>query len=563
MIWLQKYGLYTVAVIGMLVMSACSKDSMTHINYNNVTTGRMDLAGAVSIGLKADDGDTRAIDGYFKSGLYKIDADGNITMVGLFVSVFVTEDEEDDVISEHQEPLRVVPKQVFPASEGFFIASECEYYDKDDDKVNVPYENLLVRKSDGKIWGIDDIISYFISSDGLRTQEGRFKYENGTLYFCSSKYADSQGHVYRFNLDTNIPSFEQITKDRETFADTFHIADDGVVFSWLNTSGQSTSGLNLSWPYAGWQNIEYVQENKRTPEYYHFLNNENEISGIDWEIVIPADLIMNFISDEYKEQYEFLEFRLYIGKCIMEFAAINNRPVAFPIYGDDTYGHCMYVKYHKNGDNTDRYEDLEHFIGKEQYREVEQAAKSYALANGFMPFGYLDINYNETPLSATFGDFHKVQTSFNLNEHDITPESCDVYEGNRYSVVFYNNHYVYRIDHTTGESKFLKTTDTPFGDDSGLTFFYSDKLWNYGRAEGNHISWFDLKSLQEGRIDFTVNVPDYQRYNYKFEDGNLIFEGKNPVTGNTEYLYIDILTGNARTQEVAPGMTFQTLISLN
>lgn len=565
---IKNYMFGTIAFIGLLWMQACSDSSMGRIDYSKVTTGRMDLKGAVAVGLKTDNSGTRATDGVYKSGLYKIDDDGNITVVGLFVSI-----NEDDSEYEHQEPLRVVPKNTYAASNSYFIASECEYFDKDDDAVYVPYKYLLVRKSDGKIWGIDDIYEYLFDSDGI---DGRFKIEKGTLYFCDNGFK-GLGTVYRFNLDTDIPSFEQVTKDKDTFADTFHIADDGVVFSYNNTHSDSfsTSGLSLSWPNAGWQLMKPYYKNTHTPEYIRFLENTN-ISSIDWEIVIPSSLIIDLISDELRKKYEFIEFRLFINSCDMEFSTINNRPIAFPSY--DLAEDCLYVKYRKSDTDRDLYEFLYRFIKDASTRdEAKKRAVSYGLANGLMRRGYCEITYNATPLSAEFGNFHEIQSE--LTEEDVCNKfsgKCNTYEGKDYTLVVYNGHEVSRIDHNSGESKFLKKTENRFGYDrhddtllsSDIFFTYSGKLWNYAPrftySDDYNIAWFDPETLEEGRVKFSIDVPEYMNpFLSKFENGNLVFEGKNPKTGNMEYLYMDIFTGNARLQEIAPDMVFKTLIELN
>lgn len=568
---IKNYMFGTIAFIGLLLMQACSDDSMGRIDYSKVTTGRMDLKGAVAVGLKTDNSGTRATDGVYKSGLYKIDDDGNITVVGLFVSV-----NDDESEYEHQEPLRVVPTQIFTASNRYFIASECEYLDKDDDSVYVPYKYLLVRKSDGKIWGIDDIYEYLFDSDGI---DGRFKIEKGTLYFCDNGY-NGLGTVYRFNLDTDIPSFEQVTKDKDTFADTFHIADDGMVFSYNNfhSDSFSTSGLSLSWPNAGWQLMKPYYENSHTPDHYHFLENKN-ILGIDWEIVIPTSLIIDLIPDELRKEYEFIEFRLFIGSCTMEFSAINNRPIALPSYNvTDDHGECLYSKYHEFDDDYDHYEYLYRLIkDPTKQEEARKRALSYALTNGFMPAGYWEITYNATPLSAEFGNFHEIQSG--ITEEDVcnkVPGKCNAYEDKDYTLVVYNGHEVSRIDHNSGESKFLKKTENRFGYDrhddillsADIFFTYSGRLWNYSPSstfyDDYNIAWFDPETLEEGRVKFSIDVPEYMNpFLSKFENGNLVFEGKNPKTGNMEYLYMDIFTGNARLQEIAPDMVFKTLIELN
>ncbi|MBD5240789.1 MAG: hypothetical protein HDS59_01750, partial [Barnesiella sp.] len=69
-----------IAFMGLCVATSCSDNGpdghSSKTDYNKLRIGRMDLSGAVSVGLK--NGNSRAIDGeYLSSGMYKIDADGN------------------------------------------------------------------------------------------------------------------------------------------------------------------------------------------------------------------------------------------------------------------------------------------------------------------------------------------------------------------------------------------------------------------------------------------------------------------------------------------------------
>lgn len=74
--------------VAILMMSGCSSDDGPKgpkIDYSQLRLGHMDLSGAVSIGLEDNNGSSRAIDGeYLSAGLYKVDAQGNISAVGVY-----------------------------------------------------------------------------------------------------------------------------------------------------------------------------------------------------------------------------------------------------------------------------------------------------------------------------------------------------------------------------------------------------------------------------------------------------------------------------------------------
>ena len=114
---------------------------------------------------------SRAIDGEFLSaGLYKIDAAGNITAVG----VYFTTDTLGKQTGARRKTKSSASQKIFDLSENYIYLMHCDYYDSDGDHVedrweydyddnsylvkqDVPYKDLLVRKSDGKIWCIDNI----------------------------------------------------------------------------------------------------------------------------------------------------------------------------------------------------------------------------------------------------------------------------------------------------------------------------------------------------------------------------------------------------------------------
>lgn len=156
-----------MVITSVALTTSCSEESIGRVNYDQTASARMDLTGAVSIGVSQGKSQTRAIDGeYLSAGMYKIDANGDIHAVAVYFS--------DK--SQHEEIVRVAPHGLESITENYMIAVECDYYDSDNDliqdlwiddgeddvkiiKKDIPYKNLLIRKSDGKIWCIDNIIS--------------------------------------------------------------------------------------------------------------------------------------------------------------------------------------------------------------------------------------------------------------------------------------------------------------------------------------------------------------------------------------------------------------------
>lgn len=165
-----RITLASALAFAMLFLCGCSNDepNASRVDYGRLRLGKMDLSGAVSIGLKGQGAMSRAIDGEFLSaGMYKIDAAGNISAV----CVYFTTDTLGKRL-EHEEILRVAPGRLFDLTKNYMLAVRCTYYDCDGDIVSdkteyndeaddddymhliiqdVPYKNLLVGKSDGKI----------------------------------------------------------------------------------------------------------------------------------------------------------------------------------------------------------------------------------------------------------------------------------------------------------------------------------------------------------------------------------------------------------------------------
>ena len=251
--------------MGLCVATSCSDNGpdghSSKTDYNKLRIGRMDLSGAVSVGLK--NGNSRAIDGeYLSSGMYKIDADGNITAVAVYFST--------DTLGnrlEHEEKLRIVPKNLFNISDNYLMVTDCSYYDSDGDKVSdkweynedtdegkwirqdVPYKHLLVRKSDGKIWCVDNISETILS--GSSKLAGKFVESNsGDLYFIKKA-------AFKFNFTNDSASFEQITTGYGaiSYPDDIIVTDNGIVGEFDNISNE-WARIYFGWPHSGFTEFD-------------------------------------------------------------------------------------------------------------------------------------------------------------------------------------------------------------------------------------------------------------------------------------------------------------------
>ncbi|MDE7369817.1 MAG: hypothetical protein K2N08_08645, partial [Muribaculaceae bacterium] len=340
-----------IALIGLFITTGCSDKGdgpdMPEVNYNKLKIGRMDLSGAVSVGLKTGDS-SRAIEGeYLSSGMYKIDANGNISAV----AVYFTTDTLGNRL-EHEEKLRIVPEELFNLTKNYLLVVDCSYYDRDGDEVSdkweyneeneegrwikqdVPYKHLLVRKSDGKIWCVDNIKDEILEHYFAWKLKGNFVESNrGDLYFIDRA-------AYKFNLSSDDASFEQITTGDgvdNLFNDAheYIVTDNGII-------GQ-TDGYNVyfGYPHSGFTTIDRWDLFKKTrvnfPEEIPVEGLEiGEYSDFKWKLsdYLSYDDFVSTILDENSfylitwQSYELLckyksDYKCFYTKDISERKNLN------------------------------------------------------------------------------------------------------------------------------------------------------------------------------------------------------------------------------------------------
>lgn len=541
-------------ILALLFMYGCSNDDPAlKTDYGKLRIGRMDLSGAVSIGLKGQSNSSRAIDGeYLSAGLYKVDASGNISAVG----VYFTTDTLGNRL-EHEETLRIVPKHLFDLTDNYMLVVMCDYYDSDGDlvgdhsytdnndvdhyiKQDVPYKDLLVRKSDGKIWCVDNIsdILYWCHCLDLPEEEfglrGKFKEDShGSLYY-------RKGYVYKFNLQESSSSFEQITSSW-TFVDWF-IADNGVI--WSPVMGGSDAYrhfslyMKLLWPHSGFQLIE----NRDTREFV--LSNAD--STIEYSIDIP-DI-------EYEGKiYSDLDITTeYSGDCVFSY---EYQPYCL------VYNHTFINKYKALSDDVNQY-------------IIENVKSLWPV-----PFRLFKLDIGNTPghvkLLNENIDWNDYPNNLPFPFYNYYGSIGSVYEGDGYVLFTYlikehrnsdnSQCWIARLDWTDKKLSFIKRTPYPINFLHSIS--YDGKVWVIKDSIDNFGAyWFDPISLEDGFVKFNVAIPSYidMRVSKEmYNNGKITYSGQDPFTGNHVKIVIDITTGEAVTDTQDPEMLFETLINLN
>ena len=516
--YLKLIGAFFMS-LGALTLGGCSDDGVKNsFDYTQALPGRMDLTGAVSIGVKRYTGgnDSRAINGeYSSAGLYKVDAAGNISAVG----VYFTTDKSGNRL-EHEEYLRVVPLLICDLTDNYMIAFGCYYYDKDgeiiddgyDDKKdcairrNVPYERLLVRKSDGKIWSVDNIF-YSANNLGVFAEDSK-----GTLYRLYD------GHVYKFNLDTYSPSYEQISKSPE-----FKLCSDLLVFdNGVYVSYRVDSHGTFGWPNSGFQKIE------------------------------EAGTWPNFVYDGHLNKVGFdgnIGRRYNYGKNLF---SLNGQFYAATGESVDVSVENQGVVFHSDKSIVDELNNEIGALGKYTVGDAPGSAKLEkinTLPISEMPSALKDHNNTES----LYRDYFKYK-------YDIK----SVFAGDGYALFSdkEDKSTLTLFDPVKGTWQWLGQLDMKIDFDRSIE--YNNKVWNITNSPFG-AKWFDLSTFETGSVQFDTTFPSFMYFNgYKVSSsGKVMWSGANPATGNTDKLVIDLTTGESVTTEIIPEMIFETLISLN
>lgn len=534
-----------MALMTIMLIACCDDGPSQKTDYGKLKLGRLDIKDAVSLGLSTESS-SRAIDGEFLSaGLYKIDAAGNITAVG----VYFTTDTLGNKL-EHEEKLKVVPEKIFDLSENYIYLMHCDYYDSDGDHVedrweydyddnsylvkqDVPYKDLLVRKSDGKIWCIDNIpflMTEWDTSKGDFILRVKFKEDRyGTLYL--KQYSD----VYKFNLNDDSSSFEQITNNSSPYDNgDFLITDNGVVCAYYSYN----SSAKLSWPHSGFQSIDYNS-------IFEDIN--------DLERTIPSKPNLGDHSLRLDSPYDLYN---------MTFENYNNSLIVF--------FSCRPKLYNGKGRNIS-WSDIIFYYTKDKIDLLDES-----LQESNWPFGFFyTINIGTSPGSAALCDNpiqltglpedSEVSWSKYLFErsHQVDHFSLfsSAYIGTNYILTYGVGGWISKIDLDKREWKWLKKLDFYINFSNSIS--YDGKVWDIdGSREHFGAYWFDPVSLEDGFVKFNVDKPSFIDTR-KYQNGKITYSGTDPATGHNVTIVIDLTTGEAVSDESAPDLLFQNLINLN
>lgn len=549
--------LTAIAMIGFVSCSEESEPATGRFANGEALPGRIDLSGAVSLAMGRTQTNSRAIDGeYLSSSLYKIDQYGRISAV----AVYFTTDKDGNRL-EHEEKLRLCPDYLKKLTDNYVLAARCKYYDKDGDEVrdkwiemdgneddgywieqDVPYKNLLIRLSDGKIWCIDQIFDdiwdwYYLSVKGTFAEDN-----NGVLYH-NVAFGNIYGryiNVYRFNLTDITPSYEQIAIADKVDVDSWHITDNGVV--WGSNTFPYFNFL-FAWPKSGYQT-------------FNETDIENDIKS---NVLFIPDLLVSSSRPGYGK-HTYSDIHLEPEGLVKSYVLSHkNNPILI-----------LTTRYKATGISEGEKKNLDFVYGGISL-EDRNVIKNYALDN--CPFALCyEISIGNTPGSAI------ANAPIQLKG---IPEDCMAHRSSSFEISYPqiyqmgdrivlasehdNSTELWELDLVKKEWNWLKKLNTLL---SRYPYSYKNRVYGISSESSMRegIDWYDPYANEGGFLRYENPVPDYMKlYSiYDINDGFLRFTGRNTTNGDEEEIVIDIETGkilNHSSQAVE--WKFQTIISLN
>lgn len=553
---MNKYIASLVIVLCACFLGGCSEEANMHKDFSKMLPGRMNLTGAVRVGLKTESS-SRAIEGeYASAGLYKVDAAGNISAVG----VYFTTDTEGNRL-EHEEYLHVAPKKLYNLSQNYMVAFFCEYYDKDGDLVKddyykddveyyvhkeVPYQHLLIRKTDGKIWCIDNIFRE-LYSDGIYNLYPRCFLEdpNGVLHTCDG---------FRFNLDVLFPSYERVFETKHgNVCPNWGILDNGVRVTIGSTDISKGGGIAFRWPQSGFQILSRDDCNSAIKENYKFPLRKDLI-------VETASYLQN--SGKYTELY--LEPSVRDEDCLVHITPTGPLlilPLKYVLKGKKLIDGVVVGNDVEVSSQSD-FSNLEDWNIRRELKQYINTSCPW-----FLVFA---TTVGNTPGSARLNPIREI------NCLPSTSHTESYYIGSWCSKgdeLLINFHYFNKEWHQISarfnikslEWKwFMEDVDVHFGNgwwDSKREISYN---LIYENSKPIGVKWVNLKTMESGQNLFKITIPDYYKPGHPDENFLLTFSGVNPADGLEGEIKVDITTGEVVSSDIfEKDWALTYLISLN
>lgn len=253
-------------------------------DYGKMRVSRMDIVGAKAVGFITADNNSRGE--AISSGLYKIDASGNITAV----AVYFTEDESGNQ-SKHESEVKLESAQMVDVGNDFIYFTACWFVDKKGELIEDLPDKILVRKSDGKMWNLD----YEVCGLNILDTEGWqfFQSYDGTLYYASFNNRTVE-NIYKFDLKTEPATIQQVTANIKLYP-PYAVDSKGVICAPVNKFGFAyRPNSTIAWPNSGFQELELESVSTARTDY------SDQVEGLVIEPVKCNSSVVCFLGQFYQ-----------------------------------------------------------------------------------------------------------------------------------------------------------------------------------------------------------------------------------------------------------------------
>ncbi|MDE6702810.1 MAG: hypothetical protein K2K00_03940 [Muribaculaceae bacterium] len=485
-------------IVGITALNSCSDDGP---DYGKMRVSRMYIAGAKAVGFIASSTGSRGE--ALSSGLYKIDANGNISAV----AVYFTEDEEGNQ-TKHESEVKLKYAKMANAGNDYIYFSNCQFFDNNEDYISGLPRKILVRKTDGKMWNLDekytgiDFSYAYDDGDGLQPWQFYQDY-SGTLYYADQVNRWKVGNIYKFNLKTEPATIEQVTANVELDS-PYSVDSQGIIFG--PTNYYACDG-KFVWQNSGFQDFKNIELPPIKTDYSDILDGLTVSLGRSY----GYERVVNFRGQYYL--IRDIDYRSW---------ELNGKYVSHPNYPFAEMGTCN------------------------------------KFSIGSVP-GSAAVDMSETiNIKNDVGD----SFGYEMESVMVTPQWI-LTSGRTGRYYGHTKNWITALNPEKKEWKWV--CETPYCIDFTSSLSYNDCYWIIDTSSDNlGAFWFHPGSLESGFVKFATTLPSYMNSSkYEVVDGKVIFSGINPADSHKVKIVIDLTTGSAVTNDDAPEMLFSTLISLN
>ena len=343
---LVKCHFFLMAAVTLLMLFACvsCSDDSSNFNYQTMLASRADIVGAQSL-ILSHGAQTRADDDEYyafqEAGLYKVDEDGNVSAVGIFMS------EEG---STREKEGRIIPRYLTKLNDRFILLTSCEIkFDDETYERSLDYD-IIVDLTTGKIYKFDEFRDAYYSR---QVSDSRF--------LIWGKY--NKKILGELNMDGNA-TYRQLTNDEgKGFINPNYynvggyvsLLANGVILSQSYSEGIDFAAVSkemgILYPNKGY---DYLQDHEKEfmadnvddrSHYWHSFVLKDKAAIVDCyyengESSCPRTIVWSFIEfgntpNDIKvipTDKLILEHEAYLSSCQGYYETDNNIIIVFDGY---------------------------------------------------------------------------------------------------------------------------------------------------------------------------------------------------------------------------------------